>query len=60
MKFMSVGFVLSAFLTLALAASLEETETNDNEEVVSKCSNTMHIILYVDPVYTCFTRCSLL
>ena len=42
MKIMSVGFVLCALLTLTLAASLEEfeVETNNNEEVASKCSNT--------------------
>lgn len=39
MKIMSVGFVLSVLLTLALAANLEgQTEINDNEEDVSKCS----------------------
>ena len=40
MKILSVGFVLSALLTLTLAASLEELETeiNDDKEVESKCS----------------------
>ena len=40
MKILSVGFVLSALLTLTLAASLEEIEIeiNDDKEVESKCS----------------------
>ena len=37
MKILSVGFVLSALLTLTLAAELE-TEINDDKEVESKCS----------------------